>query len=93
MSDEQDQVIVVPRSDPVFSVFVWRQDSITLARLRPILNRLRDTPNQPCRLYTNGSCILARPALQDEWCITCQIRSIKIELFGDPSTNHKEEVL
>lgn len=96
-----DQVLVVPRSDPVYSVFLWRQDSITLARLRPVLNQLRYVPDQPCRLPGQGvglhygpyTCTNPDPDRQapDQWCIPCQIRAIKIELFGDPDSNHKEE--
>ena len=80
MSDEPDQVIVVPRTDPVFSVFTWRSDSITMARLRPILDQLRDIPEEPCQI---GSEPYACAALDDDvLCGPCQLRHIRFELFG-----------
>jgi hypothetical protein len=72
-----EQVIVVPRSDPVYSVFCWRSDSVTLARLRPVLEELRNLPDQPCRLgHLPYECI--------DWgerCLACTVRDIKATLF------------
>jgi hypothetical protein len=70
------KAVVVPSNDPVYSVYVWRQDSITLARLRPILSQLLAVPDQPCLL--ENTC--TSPGLT---CIPCSIRSIKRQLFGE----------
>ena len=75
-----EQVIVVPRSDPVYSVFVWRSDSVTLARLRPVLNQIRRLPDQPCQIDdTPYSCMELGGAM--EMCPPCQLRQIKSVLF------------
>jgi hypothetical protein len=71
-----EQVIVVPRSDPVFSVFVWRSDSVTLARLRPVLEELRNLQDEPCTIGdgTPYGC-------WDTTCFPCAVRSVKAALF------------
>lgn len=72
-----NRVIVVPDSDPVYQAYIWRQDSLTLFRLRPILAQLRDIPDQPCRLGEGCPDV-------GMTCIPCAIRKIKTQLFGDP---------
>lgn len=84
MSDDVDQVIVVPRNDPVYSVFCWRDDSITLARLKPVLEELRWIPNQPCLMHLEPENCIIREELS--LCVPCAIRQIKTVLFGPDTT-------
>ena len=70
-----DRVIVVPSNDPVYSAYIWRRDSITLARLRPVLEQLRSVDNEECR-FGDGCPV---PGMT---CMPCAIRRIKADLFG-----------
>jgi hypothetical protein len=78
--DDTPQVIVVPKGDPLYANYIWRQDSITLTKLRPVLAQLQDIPNQPCRLGTG-----CPP--EGLSCIPCAIRRIKAQLFGEEETS------
>ena len=82
-----NKAVVVPSNDPVYAVYVWRQDSITLTRLRPVLAQLEAIPNQPCRVqvgpYTCANADPNGPPPINQWCIPCAIRKIKADLFGD----------
>lgn len=86
MSDDEQRVIVVPNSDPIYQAYIWRRDSMTLFRLRPILEQLRDIPDQPCRVQVGPyTCVNADPlgTPMSQWCITCTVREIKRQLFGE----------
>jgi len=82
-----DETIRVPRSDPLYQAWIWRQDSALLFRLRPILERLRYVPDQPCVLGQTYSC-----QVNGQTCSPCAIRQIKIELFGTPTTEEHHDV-
>jgi len=72
-----NKAVVVPSNDPVYSVYVWRQDSITLARLRPVLAELDAIDNQPCA-FGDGCPVSGMT------CMPCAVRRIKTQLFGPP---------
>ena len=76
-----DETIRVPRTDPLYQAWIWRQDSALLFRLRPILARLEHVQNQPCVLGATYSC-----QVNGQTCSPCAIRQIKIELFGPGET-------
>jgi hypothetical protein len=74
---EPPKSINVPTGDPVYSVWIWRQDSMTLARLRPVLAQLRDIPDQSCQFDKPNGC--QPPGLS---CMACALRHVKEQLFG-----------
>jgi hypothetical protein len=76
-----DETIRVPREDPIYQTWIWRQDSALLFRLRPILERLQYVANQPCVLGETFSC-----QVNGQTCSPCAVRQIKTELFGEEKT-------
>jgi hypothetical protein len=72
-----DRVVVMPAGDPIYSVWTWRRDSQTLARLRPVLEQLEAIRDEPCVL--GGEC-----SNLGMTCMPCAVRRIKVELFGEP---------
>lgn len=84
MSEPAPQAIVVSTADPVWSVWIWRQDSLTLARLRPVLQQLRSVDDEECR-FGDGCPVHGMS------CMPCAIRRIKAELFGEQPTERKDQ--
>ena len=74
----------IAEDDPIRAVWAWRNDSQTLARLRPVLERMRHIPDQPCRLG-NVPYACARE-FNNQLCAPCAVRDIKAALFGEHPT-------
>lgn len=70
------KVMVVPGTDPLYAAYIWRQDSQTLAKLRPVLEQLRDIDDEECR-FGDGCPVRGMS------CLPCAIRRIKADLFGE----------
>lgn len=83
---EPERVIAVPRTDPIYQAWIWREDSRLLFRLRPILERLRYVQDQPCVLGETYAC-----QVNGLTCSPCAIRQIRAELFGPWQPTKKEQ--
>jgi hypothetical protein len=53
----EQETVVVPKGDPVYSVWIWRQDSITLMRLRPTLELMVTLSQAPCENLWGSTCL------------------------------------
>lgn len=70
----------IAEDDPIRAVWAWRNDSQTLARLRPVLERMRTVPDLPCMVGKEPFDCMG--LLNGGLCPSCVIRDIKIALFG-----------
>lgn len=68
----------LPSGDPAWSVLIWRQDSMTLARIRPILERLVALADEPCQVYAPDDCITqgAEPL-----CLSCRLKALRSSMY------------
>lgn len=70
----------IAEDDPIRAVWAWRADSQTLARLKPVLERMRTVPDLPCMVGREDfSC---QAVLNGGLCPACVLRDIKAALFG-----------
>ena len=76
-------VVMLPKGDPVYSVWVWRQDSITLARLRPFIEEIVVLADAPCEKHHVGTC-LERPAVDPakDYCWPCRLKQLRARMYG-----------
>lgn len=66
--------IRIPEGDPVAAIWIWRNDSITLARLRPVLERIAVMAETPCFFQDLGNSCLEVDALRP--CAACYCKTI-----------------
>jgi hypothetical protein len=89
MSESLEQeTVTVPRGDPIFSIWIWRADSITLTRLRPVLEHLASMAEAKCENYFTGSC-LDDPGRRFDtgegatsYCWPCRLKTLVVQLHA-----------
>ena len=75
--------------DPVWTVWTWKQDSLTLGRVRPLLEELSEWSRVPCERYTGGDTCLERRVgpLPRVPCWPCRLRDafarLTVAAMGD----------
>lgn len=82
--------IGIAPDDPIRAVWQWRADSMTLARLQPVLERLSVIEDQPCRMG-NVPYTCARTA-HEQLCAPCAVRDVRAALFGEREQPPEQEM-
>lgn len=88
----EEQRVVLTRGDPVYSIYVWRQDSIALARLRPLIEEIVVLADTTCETWGPGesNCLTNTRTKPDQMCWPCRLKAIRARLYGY-KTKKKEE--
>jgi hypothetical protein len=72
------QVASFTEDPTVKAVLQWRSDSAALHQLKPVLERLRLVPDQPCQWG-----MLPYSCAERGLCPPCIIRDVRAALFGE----------
>lgn len=84
MSEEETVTITVPKGDPAYSTYIWRADSITLARMRPALEEFEQLITKAhCEREDLGAeyaCFDTPDLPLGEWCFICRFRRVRLML-------------
>jgi hypothetical protein len=92
VSENNSETFTVPRTDPLYAAFVWRRDSITLARMRPALEEFMSlvaTTGCDRTEVGFGSCYEHLDLPLGEWCKLCRYRRVWVllNLATDPRSS------
>lgn len=88
--------VTLPAGDPIYSIYIWRQDSVTLARLRPLLEEIVVLADAPCEgPWMSDTCLtVTRKDIRDTqpgYCWPCRLKQIRARLYGYRTQPRKEE--
>jgi hypothetical protein len=79
----------LPPGDPVWAIYTWRADSITLTRLRPIIEEITVLADEPCLTAVGPyTCLNADPNGEpiQPVCLACRLKQLRARLYGYRST-------
>lgn len=84
---EGGPVVMLPKGDPVYAVYTWRQDSITLARLRPMIEEIVVMADAPCEGgWMSETCLTVTRQRVDireiTYCWPCRLKQLRARIYG-----------
>lgn len=76
----------LPAGDPVYAVYTWRQDSITLLKLRPVIEEIVVLADAPCEgPWMSETCLtVTRKDIRKDqfYCWPCRLKQLRARLYG-----------
>ena len=75
--------VSVPQGDPVYAVYTWRRDSISLARIRPLIEEVVAMADEPCLRWEPLTCL---SKAEPKPCVTCRLKLVRARLYRTRQT-------